>query len=200
RSRSPQVRGVLDAGAALVKDREHGLDAASQVALTAEAVQIARGSGTHVVVNDRLDVAIAAGADGVHLRADSIPIAGARAAAPPGFLVGRSVHELAEAVRATGADYLIAGTVFPSESKPGSSRLLGEEGLAAITRSVQMPVLAIGGVTLEHVPAVAAAGASGIAAIELFMGKEAVGGWRSGPADLVVATARARVDRANKAF
>src|SRR5207248_78303 len=86
-------------GVDLVQLRERDLEAALLYDLVAQAVDDARGSGTRILVNDRLDVAIAAGADGVHLRADSIPAAAARSIAPDGFLVGRSIHAAAGAAR-----------------------------------------------------------------------------------------------------
>src|SRR5205823_3509321 len=109
-------------------------------------------------------------ADGVHLRGDSVPVTAARLLAPPPFLIGRSVHSVAEAVAAAGADYLIAGTVFPSTSKDLTRRPIGMEGLKSIVRAASVPVLAIGGLTVERAGEVARAGVSGIAAIGLFMG------------------------------
>jgi thiamine-phosphate diphosphorylase len=199
-----QVRAALDAGVDLVQIRERSMEAAALMALVTEAVSITRGASTRILVNDRLDVAMAAGADGVHLRADSISVDAARAVAPRAFLIGRSVHLADEAARdAARADYVIAGTVFASASKPpgppgpsGSpgNRLLGERGLAAIVHAVHVPVLAIGGLTIGNIQEVAAAGAAGIAAIGLFLGETAVGGCRSGPLGGVVAAARARFD------
>ena len=129
---------------------------------------VSRGTATRVVVNDRLDVALACGADGVHLRGDSFAVADARRLAPEGFLVGRSVHTPEEAVAGGGADYLIAGTVFPSASKPTGRAFLNVSGLRAIVAAVQVPVLAIGGITEAGAGRVAAAGAAGVAAIGLF--------------------------------
>ena len=123
-----------------------------------------------MVVNDRLDVALASGAGGVHLGADSISVDAARRLAPPGFAIGRSVHSVEEAIAAEGADYLFAGTVFPSASKPQATRWLGVDGLRAIVRTVRAPVLAIGGINGERIDAIAAAGAAGFAAIGLFSG------------------------------
>src|SRR5262249_59922166 len=96
---------------------------------------------------------LACGADGVHLRGDSVPSEAARSIAPPGFLIGRSVHHEQEAkAAAASVDYLVAGTVFPTSSKPGLTQWLGVEGLARICRSVAVPVLAIGGSTPERAP------------------------------------------------
>jgi thiamine-phosphate diphosphorylase len=89
---------------------------------------------------------------------------------PPGFLIGRSVHSADEANQVgSDVDYLVVGTVWATPSKPAEHPLLGAEGLAAVVRASDVPVLAIGGVTLERIPQVASAGAAGIAAIGLFM-------------------------------
>jgi len=162
-----QARLAVDAGVDLIQVRERDLDAAPLAELVSSVLRIARASATRVVVNDRLDVAMASGADGVHLRADSVAPADARRLAPTGFLVGRSVHNPAEARAAGGADYLIAGTAFPTSSKPGAS-CLGVDGLRAIVQASTAPVLAIGGVTRDGLPAIAATGAAGVAAIGLF--------------------------------
>ena len=170
RSVVEQCRDAVQAGVDLIQVRERDLEAAALSALVAELVRLTRATETRVVVNERLDVALACGADGVHLRGDSIPAARARSMAPAGFLIGRSVREAAEAVGAApGADYLIAGTVFPSSSKPGLHEFLGLKGLAAIARSVSVPVLAIGGVSMDRIGPVAEAGAAGVAAIGLFL-------------------------------
>ena len=190
-----QVRAAVQAGIEMVQIRERDMDASRLATLVTEAMRIARGSDTRIVVNDRLDIAMATGADGVHLREDSVPVAAARRGAPPGFLIGRSVHQAEEAaVVAADADYVIAGTVFATMSKTENDRLLGQAGLTAIVRTVPVPVLAIGGLSIGNISAVAAAGAAGIAAIGLFLSEEAVAGCRSGPLDTVAEQARARFD------
>src|SRR6185436_6072105 len=142
-----QARHAVAAGIHLIQLRERDLEAADLAAVARDLLAVTRGSGTRLVVNDRLDVALACGADGIHLRGDSIPVAAARRLAPEGFLIGRSVHGVDDADRAAGADYLIAGTVFPTASKPASQPLLGLEGLRTIVSAAQVPVLAIGGIT-----------------------------------------------------
>jgi thiamine-phosphate pyrophosphorylase len=165
-----QIGRAVDAAIDMIQIRERDMAAGALADLVREALAIARGSRTRIVVNDRLDVAIGMGAHGVHLRHDSLPVAAARALAPPPFLVGRSVHHVQEARAAAGADYVIAGTVFPTSSKPLADAWLGVDGLrAVVTAALNVPVLAIGGVTLDRVDAIAAAGAAGVAAIGLFV-------------------------------
>jgi thiamine-phosphate pyrophosphorylase len=164
-----QCSEAVQAGVDLIQVRERDLDGRPLATLVAELVRLTRGTATRVVVNDRLDVALACGADGVHLRGDSMPPEAARSIVPAGFLIGQSVHAGQDAkTAAAGADYLVAGTVFPTLSKAGLTEWLGVEGLARICRSVSVPVLAIGGMTVDRLPGIAAAGAAGIAAIGLF--------------------------------
>jgi thiamine-phosphate diphosphorylase len=194
RQRDPiaQARQAVAAGIDLIQIRERDLDSAALAALVRAVVRIARGNGsTRVVVNDRLDVALACEADGVHLRADSIAAATVRSAAPKPFLVGRSVHTRDQAREAGPVDYLIAGTVFRTSSKPADVPLLGLDGLGAIVRAATAPVLAIGGITVERVSEIAAAGAAGFAAIGLFAGVE--------PLTSVAEAARMRFDTTRSA-
>jgi thiamine-phosphate pyrophosphorylase len=164
-----QIAAAIEAGVDVIQVRERDLEARALAALVAAAVARTRGSRTRVVVNDRLDVALACQADGVHLRGDSVSPARVRRIAPPPFLVGQSVHTVAEAIaHAPFVDYLIAGTVWTTASKPPDAPLIGVDGFAAIARAVAMPVLGIGGVTIERAGALARAGAAGIAAIGLF--------------------------------
>ena len=116
-------------------------------------------------INDRVDVAVATGADGVQLGEDAMSVDAARKAGPA-LLVSRSVHDVEGAVRAErdGADMLVAGTVFPSASHPGA-RPAGVEFLERLRAQVSVPYIAIGGVTKRNAPAAIAAGASGVAVI-----------------------------------
>jgi thiamine-phosphate pyrophosphorylase len=171
RRRSPveQAREAAAAGIDIIHVRERDLEAGDLCALAAAIVSVTRGSATRVVVNDRVDVALASGADGVHLRGDSMPAVRVRAMVPRGFLICSAVHTAAEAVAAAGAsDYLVAGTVFSTGSKPGLGTFLGLEGLQAVAQAVSVPVLAIGGMSVERAGEVAATGARGLAAIGLF--------------------------------
>jgi thiamine-phosphate pyrophosphorylase len=167
-----QARHAVAAGIHLIQLRERDLEAADLAAVARDLLAVTRGTATRLVVNDRLDVALACAADGVHLRGDSLPVAAARQIAPDGFLIGRSVHSVGDAAQAAGADYLVAGAVFPTASKPASHALLGLDGLRTIVSAAAAPVLAIGGITEARCDAVAGAGAAGIAAIGLFMSAE----------------------------
>jgi len=165
-----RVRWAARAGVHLVQVRERDLDGGPLTTLVRRCVEAVRGSRARVIVNDRLDVALAAGAHGVHLRADSMPAHKVRTLCPPGFLVGRSVHardEAMDAAAAGGLDYLLFGTVFSTSSKPGHAPA-GSSALAAVAAAAGLPVLAVGGVTPDNVGQVAAAGAAGFAAIALF--------------------------------
>jgi thiamine-phosphate pyrophosphorylase len=190
-----QARHAVDASVDMIHLRERDADARALASLGAELVALTRGSRTRVVINDRLDVALACGADGVHLREDSIPAAAVRSIVPRGFLVGQSVHSVEAAVAAgSHADYLVAGTVWPSASKPAGHPLLGLDGFAAVTRAVPIPVLAIGGVTVDRVPDVARAGGAGIAAIGLFIVPASLSSCRAGALIDTVRAVRMRFD------
>ncbi len=135
-----------------------------------EALQVARacvaraGSQVAVIINDRVDLALRAGAAGVHLGDDDLPCAVARRIAPA-LLVGVTCREAraVEAAAAAGATYAGVGPVWPSTTKPLATPTLGVEGLAAICSRQRLPVVAISGVSLERLPALAGAGAHGAA-------------------------------------
>lgn len=165
-----RIAAAARAGVHLIQIRERDLDARALTRMAAAAVDATRGTSTRILVNDRTDVALAAGAHGVHLRGDSIAAARVREIVPSGFLVGRSVHSCEEAERvskAGGLDYLLFGTVFDTSSKPGLMGS-GPGTLAAVARVTPLPVLGIGGMTVSRMERVAEAGAAGFAGIGLF--------------------------------
>jgi thiamine-phosphate pyrophosphorylase len=166
-----QVRLAAAAGVHIVHVRERDLAAGELLRLVEECVEAVESSATRVVVNDRLDVALAAGAHGVHLRADSIDVDRARELAPRPLLVGRSIHSPEEAA-IDGADYLVFGPVFPTPSKPAGHQPTGIAALQAAVERAAAPILVIGGMTIERLPLVARAGAAGFAAIGLFVRAE----------------------------
>jgi thiamine-phosphate pyrophosphorylase len=161
---------AADAGIDLLQIREPDVSGRGLFDFVQRLRQRTEGTAAKLIVNDRLDVALAAEADGVHLKEESIPTPLVRRIVPAGFLVGRSVHglEAARKAEAEGADYLIFGTVFATGSKPAGHRTAGLEGLRAVAGAVRIPVLAIGGISLNTAALAAAAGAAGVAAIGLF--------------------------------
>jgi thiamine-phosphate pyrophosphorylase len=166
------VAAAADLGLDWVQIREPDLPAAELYEVVRHAVATVSGSTTRIIVNERLDVALAAGAHGVHLRGTSFDASRARQAAGPEFLIGRSVHNVDEALAAEGGgglDYLIFGTIFSTTSKPEGHPLAGPEALREAAAACRVPVLGIGGITLGNVDRVAATGAAGIAAIGLFL-------------------------------
>jgi thiamine-phosphate pyrophosphorylase len=176
-----KIEAAAAAGVDWIQIREKDRSGRDCALLTREALQRAAKSQagnaarTRIIVNDRLDVALTENADGVHLGEKSLPVAEAKGlVAERGerndLVIGVSCHSL-EAARSAardGADYLFFGPVFATPSKAAFGAPQGLERLAAVCREVSIPVLAIGGITLENAAACFAAGASGIAAIRLF--------------------------------
>ena len=163
-----RIGAAAGCGVQMVQIRERALDDRTLLQVVRQCVKAVRGTRTRVIVNDRVDIALAEGAHGVHLTSDSCPAQRVRTISPSGFLVGRSIHRPDDATAAgRSADYLMFGTVFETPSKPGRTPA-GCAALAAAVRATPVPILAVGGVT-EHTAAdVARAGAAGVAAIGLF--------------------------------
>jgi thiamine-phosphate pyrophosphorylase len=179
RTRAEELRGLeawidaaIDAGLDIVQLRERDLPARVLTDLTTACRRRAEGGATRILVNDRIDVALAAGAAGVHLPAAGPPAARVRAASPATWLIGRSTHTLDEIAAAADVDYLIFGPVFPTASKPPGAPTTGVAGLRAAVAAARVPVIAIGGIDAGTAPECLAAGAAGIAGIDL---------WRPGP-------------------
>ncbi len=154
----------------LIQIREKDLGTRPLAELVKAAVESARGVGTRVLVNDRLDVGLAAGAAGVHLGTRSVPPRAVRKHVPAGFLVGVSCHSVEDALEAesAGADYVLLGPVFATPSKLHYGAPLGIEKLREAAGRVKIPVLALGGITVERVRPCLEAGATGIAGISVF--------------------------------
>ncbi|MBI1875589.1 MAG: thiamine phosphate synthase [Acidobacteria bacterium] len=166
-----QVEVAAEAGVDLVQVRERDLDGGPLAELVSRCLAVVGPSSTRLLVNERVDVAIACGAHGVHLRSDSMTASRVRAIAPPSFTIGRSVHSVGEAAGQTeagGLDYLLLGAIFPPSGKPPGPGPLGTAALAEACRQTAVPVLAIGGVDFSRLPAIARIGAAGFAAIGLF--------------------------------
>ncbi len=165
-----RIRRLIRWGIDFIQVREKDLRDCELFQLTSQVVASARMTTCRVLVNGRADVAIAAGAHGVHLPASGLHPGDLRTWLPDGFLVGVSVHSVSEAVTAwaSGADYVLAGPVFATPSKAGMGLPLGLKGLREICCSVPLPVLGLGGIDAGSVKAVLDAGAAGVAAIRLF--------------------------------
>jgi len=133
---------------------------------------ITKKTGTLFIVNDRLDVALACGANGVHLGQDDMRVDTARQVAPPGFIIGSSVGSVDEAVKAEqeGADYIALSPVFSTPSKVDAGPGRGIGLLREIRHHVSVPVIAIGGINRNNVRDVIAAGADGVAVISAVVG------------------------------
>lgn len=164
------IMDAVTAGVDLVQIREPAVPARDLVMVVRRAVAAARGSRSRIVVNDRVDCALAAGADGVHLKQSSMSADRVRSIAPRDWRVGQSVHSMSEvmALVDTGMvrhlDYLTLGAVFETTSKPGGQPV-GLGVLADVARLVPIPTLAIGGVDVGRMQSVARAGAAGVAAV-----------------------------------
>lgn len=161
------VTAALAGGVTAVQLRGKEMSTRELVAVGERLREITRRAGALFLVNDRLDVALAVEADGVHLGQDDLPLDRARRLAGRRFIIGISAENPREAqeAEAGGADYIGAGTVFPTGTKPDAGRPIGLDGLAAIVAAVKIPVVAIGGINAANAAAVLKTGATGIAVV-----------------------------------
>ena len=167
------IRRALDWGVDFVQIREKDLPDRKLFELTSRAVALSRGKKGRILVNGRADIALAAGAHGVHLPSMGLRISEIRTWIPGGFVVGVSVHtepEIRDA-SALGADYVLLGHVFPTESKRNSGPGLGLGFLQKACSKTSIPVLALGGMQPDSISPVLKAGAAGVAGISLFQKK-----------------------------
>ena len=164
------MRAAVVAQIDLVQIREKNLTARVLYQLATSAAGITKGSATKLLINDRSDIAAAAGADGVHLTTSSLPTAVVRQSFGDGFLIGVSTHSIEEARRARqgGADFAVFGPVFDTASKKEFGEPPGLTGLARVCSELSpFPVLALGGVRIGNVAECIRAGARGVAAIRM---------------------------------
>lgn len=159
------VEEALAAGVRAVQLRERDLSARELLPLARELRRVTAAAGARLLINEHIDVAVAADADGVQLRADHVPISVARRLLGPDALIGVSTHSLAEVQAAQAADFALFGPVFATPSKQEYGAPLGLEALRAAATVSRIPIFAIGGVTAERVSALRASGAAGVAVI-----------------------------------
>lgn len=168
------VEECLEAGLRAVQLREKDLPAPDLLGLARPLREATRRHGARLLINDRADVALAIGADGVQRTHDSLPVEALRAITPPGFLLGASVHSLEEAREAVGqrADFLVFGPVWDTPSKRPYGAPQGLEALSAVAAASAVPVLAIGGINPARARQALDAGAAGVAAISAILAAE----------------------------
>lgn len=164
------VQRAIEGGVGVVQLREKGRTVRERYEMGREIRDLTREAGVSFVVNDRIDLAQALDADGVHLGDDDLPVSVARELLGEDAIIGRSVSfvEDAEAAKAAGADYLGVGTVYRTGSKddiPDEEHGVGPERVADIAAAVDIPIVGIGGITAENAAEVSAAGADGVAVI-----------------------------------
>ncbi|HVN64612.1 MAG TPA: thiamine phosphate synthase [Candidatus Binataceae bacterium] len=160
------ARTILSAGARIVQLRLKDASARDFLAAAREIAPLCRERGAIFIVNDRLDIAILSGADGVHLGQDDLPLDAARRIAPPGMIIGVSTHNASQAVAAEsgGADYVGLGPIFAGGLKANPAGI-GLDAIRAVRAKVKIPIVAIGGITEVTLPEVLAAGADAAAII-----------------------------------
>ncbi|MFN2414554.1 MAG: thiamine phosphate synthase [Pyrinomonadaceae bacterium] len=167
-SHAGQVARLCEGGARLVQLREKHLSPREFYQEALEAVRVARSFGARLVVNDRADVALAVGADGVHLGQDDMPPGAARALLGEAALVGFSTHNVGQASEAAAlpVSYVAVGPVFATSSKEKPEPVVGLEGVRRVREAARhVTLVAIGGITAESAPSVLAAGADSVAVI-----------------------------------
>lgn len=172
------ARLAIAGGADIIQLRDKQLSSKEMVRCALELSRMAKKASVPFIVNDRLDVALVSGADGVHLGQDDMPAWQARKISPPGFIIGVSAGTVEEAIQAErdGADYIGFGPVFPTTSKNDAGPACGIDILKQVKDSVSIPVVAIGGIGLSNAGQVLSAGADGIAVISAVVSQDDVMG------------------------
>jgi thiamine-phosphate pyrophosphorylase len=166
-SHAEQVERLAEGGATFIQLREKNASPRDFYAAALEAVQAARRLGVRIIINDRVDIAMAVGADGVHLGQDDLPPEKARALLGKDRIIGFSTHDLKQALAASFApvDYIALGPVFQTSTKEKPDPVVGLVGIGEVKQSISKPLVAIGGITFERARSVIEAGADSLAVI-----------------------------------
>jgi thiamine-phosphate pyrophosphorylase len=162
-----RARAAVRGGATMIQLRLKDADARTLVEV---ARSLVKALPVPVIVNDRLDVALAAGAAGVHVGPDDLPAAAVRRLVPPGFIVGASVGTDGEVALSQGADYVGIGPVYDTTSKADAGRAIGPVTFSRLARACKLPAVAIGGLDASNAAGVMIAGAAGVAVIRAVLG------------------------------
>jgi thiamine-phosphate pyrophosphorylase len=173
-----QARILAASGARLIQIRAKRAEGRELYAIVVGALEAIRGTGALLIVNDRVDVAVAAGADGVHVGQDDLPVWASREIIGPSRILGVSTHTLQQASEANSSpvDYIAYGPVFSTGSKENPDPVVGLAGVAEARKIIEKPLVAIGGITLDRSRSVLQAGADSIAVIsDLWTGDAAPG-------------------------
>lgn len=163
----PVAEKALRGGVRLLQLRAKGLSSGPALNASRTLRRLTLDHGAAFIVNDRVDIAVISGADGVHLGQDDIPLPEARSLLGEGSIIGVSTHDPEEATSAEkdGADYISFGPIFPTKTKTDAQTPRGMEYLSVIRKTVSIPIVAIGGITCENAEAVLRAGADSVAVI-----------------------------------
>jgi thiamine-phosphate pyrophosphorylase len=171
-SHAEQVARLIDGGATLIQLREKHDSPREFYREAEEALSLARARGARLIINDRVDIALALGADGVHLGQDDLPPEAARQLLGSRAIIGYSTHHLEQAREAARRpiDYIAIGPIFPTSSKENPDPVVGLEGLRRVRRVTgRIPLVAIGGINLENARAALDAGADAVAVISALL-------------------------------
>jgi len=162
-----ELPGLVKAGVSMVQLRDKGAEGRVLLETAKSWLAVLRPLGVPLIVNDRADVAAAAGADGVHLGQNDLPVGAARAILGPQAIIGLSLES--PDGDPEGADYVAASPVFSTPTKTNTSPPLGLEGLRRLAQRLDLPVVGIGGMDLQTAPAAIAAGAAGVAVVSAIL-------------------------------
>ncbi len=170
-----QAEQAIEGGATAIQLRDKSMSSAELYTLAVQLVEICRKHQVLFIVNDRLDIAVASGADGIHLGQTDLPVGVIRRLVSPEFIVGVSARSVQEAIEAekAGADYLGVGAIFPTGSKK-DARVIGLDPLKEIAGSTDLPIVAIGGMDTGNIPIALNSGASGVAVISSIVGGKGI--------------------------